>query len=104
MIAVTDESDSNQNNSYFKRLVCLFIRLYVTLTPISLPIPNVIAAAANPNITCLKPEYQILFPVKRVMAAPIMNKPTALAAALKRMALVPLKKRRENRDNSTNTK
>ena len=60
-------------------------------TPISFPIPKVMAAAASPNMTCRMPECQILLPVKSVMAAPITNKPIALAAALIRMAVVPLR-------------
>jgi hypothetical protein len=39
--------------------------------PINFPIPNVIAAAVNPKITCLKPENQILLPVNKVIAEPI---------------------------------
>jgi hypothetical protein len=42
-----------------------------------------VAAAANPKITCRKPEYQTFFPVNKVIAAPIKNKPTALNPTLK---------------------
>jgi hypothetical protein len=52
----------------------------------------VIAAAARPKIICLKPEYQTFLPVKRVIAAPIINNPTALAQTLIRIAGVPLEK------------
>jgi hypothetical protein len=33
-------------------------------TPMIFPIPNVTAAAANPKITCLKPENQTFFSSK----------------------------------------
>jgi hypothetical protein len=62
----------------------------VTETPINFPIPNVTAAAASPNITCRKPENQILFPVNKVIADPIKNKPIALQATLIIMAVKPL--------------
>ena len=52
-----------------------------------------IAAANNPKITCLKPEYQMLFPVKSVMAEPIKNKPIELEIALAIIAGVPPKKK-----------
>lgn len=56
------------------------------LTPIKWPIPNVMAAAIKPNRTCLKPENQILFPVNKVILAPIKNNPQALRIVLKIMA------------------
>jgi hypothetical protein len=59
-------------------------------TPISFPIPKVIAAAISPNTTCLKPENQMLLPVNKVMADPIKNKPAALLTTLIIIALVPL--------------
>jgi hypothetical protein len=37
-------------------------------TPINFPIPNVMAAAAKPNITCLNPDRQTFFPVNNVIA------------------------------------
>ena len=55
-----------------------------------------IAAANNPKMTCLKPEYQMLFPVKSVMAEPIKNKPTELEIALAIIAGVPPKKKNGN--------
>jgi hypothetical protein len=58
-------------------------------TPISFPMPNVIAAAINPNKTCLKPENQMLLPVNKVMAAPIKNNPAALPITLNIMAGMP---------------
>ena len=56
-------------------------------TPMIFPIPNVTAAAANPKITCLKPENQTFFPVNNVIAAPIMNKPKPLAIVLNNIAV-----------------
>ena len=61
-------------------------------SPIHLPIPNVIAAAASPKITCRMPEYQTLLPVNNVIAAPIKNNPTALIATLSIMAYKPFVK------------
>ena len=61
----------------------------VTDTPMSLPIPKVIAAAAKPKNTCLKPEYQTFFPVNNVIAAPITNNPIALAETLRIIAFIP---------------
>ena len=58
-------------------------------TPISFPIPKVMAAAANPKNTCLKPEYHTFFPVKSVIAAPIKNNPMALKIVLKTIAFTP---------------
>ena len=57
------------------------------------------AAASNPKITCLKPEYQMLFPVNKVIAEPIKNKPTELEMALAIIAGVPLKKKNGNNGN-----
>ena len=65
-----------------------------------LPIPKVMAAASNPKITCLKPEYQMLFPVNKVIAEPIKNKPTELEMALAIIAGVPLKKKQGLTDNN----
>ncbi len=63
--------------------------LQLTETPISLPMPNVTAAAARPNNTCLNPEYHTFFPVNNVIAAPIRNNPAALIETLIRMAFIP---------------
>jgi hypothetical protein len=52
-------------------------------TPINFPIPKVMAAAINPNKTCLNPENQMLFPVNNVIEAPIKNKPATLPITLK---------------------
>jgi hypothetical protein len=60
------------------------------LTPISFPIPNVIAAAANPKNTCLAPEYQTFLPVNKVIAPPIRKSPTELAIVLKIIAFSPV--------------
>ena len=62
---------------------------YQTATPTMLPIPKVIAAAARPKIICLNPEYQTFFPVKSVIAAQIINNPTALAQTLTMIAGMP---------------
>jgi hypothetical protein len=59
------------------------------LTPINLPIPNVMAAASSPKITCRKPEYQTDFPVNNVIAAPIRNNPNALRLAQAIIACIP---------------
>ena len=59
-------------------------------TPISLPIPNVMAAAANPKITCLKPENHTFLPVNKVIADPIKNNPVPLIHTLKMIAFIPL--------------
>jgi len=61
------------------------------VTPTRLPIPKVIAAAARPKIICLQPEYQTFFPVKSVIAAPIMNNPIALAHTLTMIAGIPVR-------------
>ena len=58
-------------------------------TPISFPIPKVIAAAAKPKKTCRNPENQTFFPVNKVMAAPIINNPRALNTVLRTIALTP---------------
>ena len=63
--------------------------IYPTATQTILPIPKVIAAAARPKIICLNPEYQTFFPVKSVIAAQIINNPTALAQTLTMIAGMP---------------
>lgn len=60
--------------------------------PINRPIPKVIAAAANPNITCLNPEYHTFLPVNNVIAEPMINNPKALQITLITTALKPLEK------------
>ncbi len=49
------------------------------------------AAATSPNNTCRNPEYQILLPVNKVIAAPIKNSPKALEKTLIKMAEFPFK-------------
>ena len=44
-------------------------------------------------MTCLRPEYQMLFPVNNVMAEPIKNNPIELEIALAIIAGIPLKKK-----------
>lgn len=65
-------------------------------TPINFPIPNVIAAAKSPNITCRNPEYQMLLPVNNVIAHPIINSPAALHATLITIAIIPFTKKNGN--------
>ena len=55
--------------------------------------PNVTAAAKTPKITWRIPENQILLPVKRVIMAPIKNKPNALRAELHNTAVMPVLKK-----------
>ena len=61
-----------------------------TETPISLLIPNVIAAAARPKTTCLRPDRQTFLPVDKVIVEPIKNSPAALRPTLRKMAFIPL--------------
>jgi hypothetical protein len=67
--------------------------IYPTETPINLPMPYVSAAAAMPTSTWRVPENMTLLPVINVIAAPMMNKPTALITRLSAMASVPLQKK-----------
>ena len=53
--------------------------------------PNVIASAARPKIICLNPEYHTFLPVKSVIAAQIINNPTALAQTLTMIAGIPVR-------------
>ena len=64
------------------QLAFSLFQVYATETPINFPIPYVSAAAAIPTKTCRMPEYNTLRPVINVIAAPMMNNPTALTARL----------------------
>lgn len=64
-------------------------------TPMIFPIPNVTAAVARPNNTCLNPEYHTLRPVNSVMEAPIRNSPRILNPVLSRMAWAPPVKKKQ---------
>ena len=61
-----------------------------TEIPLSLLIPNVIAAAARPKTTCLRPDRQTFLPVDKVIVEPIKNSPAALRPTLSKMAFILL--------------
>jgi hypothetical protein len=62
------------------------------LTPISLPIPKVMAAADRPKSTWRKPDQSTERAVKRVVPAPMTNSPIPLTARLIEMPGVPARK------------
>lgn len=70
--------------------MCSLYLNYPILTPISLPIPKVIAAAASQKNTCLAPEYQTFLPVNRVIAPPIRKSHIELDMVLRIMAFSPV--------------
>jgi hypothetical protein len=61
-----------------------------TESALSLLMPNVIAAAARPKTTCLRPDRQTFLPVAKVIVEPIKNSPAALTPTLRKMAFIPL--------------